>query len=153
MTSKQPCTSIAHASSIVRCEAQRIIISRPPKGGGKRKAVADGTATPQSPVSIDRVRFRLEERSHGKIPQSLAEQFSYLHSPRPFKNPNYTKNVNRRAKNLKAVLAQERERERAERERRRSEKMEGNAMDVDGEEEEVPTCELTSHGRDSCPFV
>ncbi|KAH9475809.1 Chromatin-remodeling complex subunit ies6 [Psilocybe cubensis] len=40
-------------------------------------------------------------------------------NPRPFKNPNYTKNVNRRAKNLKAVLGQERERERAEREARR----------------------------------
>ena len=94
------------------------------------------------------LRFRLEERSHGKNVQSLAEQFSYLHIPRPFKNPNYTKNVNRRAKNLKAVLAQERERERAERERRRLEKMEGNAMDVDGEEEEVPTCESPSYPHD-----
>jgi hypothetical protein len=42
-----------------------------------------------------------------------------MHIPRPFKNPQYNKNVNRRAKNLKAVLSQERERERAERERRR----------------------------------
>ena len=95
-------------------------------------------------MSIDSVHFRLEGRSHGRIAQSLAEQFSYLHNPRPFKNPNYIKNVNRRAKNLKAVLAQERERERAEREKRRLEKMEGNAMDVDGKEE-VPTCELTSY--------
>jgi len=90
----------------------------PPKGGVKRKIPADGTATPQSP--------------------SLAEQFSYLHSPRPFKNPNYTKNVHRRAKNLKTLLGQERERERAERERRRLERVEGGGMDVD-EEDEVPT--------------
>lgn len=76
--------------------------------------------------------------------QSLAEQLSYLHSPRPFKNPNYTKNVNRRAKNLKNVLSQERERERAERERRRVEKEENTAMEVDGEIEELedmPTCQ------------
>ncbi|PCH37114.1 hypothetical protein WOLCODRAFT_134465 [Wolfiporia cocos MD-104 SS10] len=74
---------------------------------------------------------------------SLSEQFSYLQSPRPFKNPKYIKNANRRTKNLKAVLAQERERERQERERRRQEKEE--SMDVDGEqreptpEEEMPT--------------
>ncbi|KAK7045680.1 chromatin-remodeling complex subunit ies6 [Paramarasmius palmivorus] len=70
----------------------------------------------------------------------LAEQLSYLHEPRPFKNPNYTKNVNRRAKNLKNVLAQERERERLERERRMQEKAENGGMDVDGTaDEEIPT--------------
>ena len=63
--------------------------------------------------------------------KTLAEQLSYLHYPCPFKNPNYAKNINRRAKNLKAVLAQERERERAEREKRRAKK-EGMKMDVDG---------------------
>lgn len=84
--------------------------------------------------------------------KTLAEQLSYLHSPRPFKNPNYTKNVNRRAKNLKNVLAQERERERTERERKRVEremmKMDVD-VDVDGgmkqdldEEEDIPTCSL-----------
>ena len=69
-----------------------------------------------------------------------------MHNPRPFKNPNYTKNVNRRAKNLKAVLTQERERERVERERRRQEREQ--KMDVDGHlagsdvlEEDLPTCE------------
>ena len=76
--------------------------------------------------------------------QTLAEQLSYLHYPRPFKNPNYTKNVNRRTKNLKNVLTQERERERTERERKRQEREEN--MDVDGEtsqnaqEEDLPTC-------------
>ncbi|KAH6904610.1 hypothetical protein BKA70DRAFT_1109012, partial [Coprinopsis sp. MPI-PUGE-AT-0042] len=45
------------------------------------------------------------------------EQFSYLHNPRPLKNPNYTKNDNRRARNPKT----------------------GNAMDIDGKEEEIPT--------------
>ncbi|KAJ3818724.1 hypothetical protein F5880DRAFT_1202922 [Lentinula raphanica] len=64
---------------------------------------------------------------------SLAEQMSYLHLPRPFKNPGYTKNVNRRAKNLKNVMGQEREREKAERERRRMEKMEKTEQDVQGQ--------------------
>ncbi|KAJ3001791.1 hypothetical protein NUW54_g6210 [Trametes sanguinea] len=74
----------------------------------------------------------------GHASQTLAEQLSYLHNPRPFKNPNYTKNVNRRTKNLKAVLTQERERERTERERRRQEREEN--MDVDGEKkaEDMP---------------
>ncbi|KAF5371354.1 hypothetical protein D9615_009706 [Tricholomella constricta] len=93
----------------------------PPKGGFRRKAPLDGSSTPLTP--------------------SLAEQLSYLHNPRPFKNPNYTKNVNRRTKNLKNVLSQERERERAERERRRQEKLEGTSMDVDGDEgeEDIPS--------------
>ncbi|KAF9488793.1 hypothetical protein BDN71DRAFT_407257 [Pleurotus eryngii] len=103
----------------------------PPKGT-KKKAVpapalsSDGSATPHIP--------------------SLSEQLSYLHNPRPFKNPNYTKNTNRRTKNLKAVLGQEKERERAERERRRQQKL--NSMEVDEgaehkdssvEEEDLPT--------------
>jgi INO80 complex subunit C len=51
--------------------------------------------------------------------------------------------VNRRTKNLKSVLTQERERERQERERRRAEREQ--RMEVDGaipteEEEELPTC-------------
>ncbi|KXN85891.1 Chromatin-remodeling complex subunit ies6, partial [Leucoagaricus sp. SymC.cos] len=106
----------------------------PPKGGFKKKAAAsDGTATPHIP--------------------SLAEQLSYLHLPKPFKNPNYTKNVNRRVKNLKTILGQERERERADREKRRQEKAKAEAqgpdkMEVYGEptksvaseqDEEVPT--------------
>ncbi|EIN04710.1 hypothetical protein PUNSTDRAFT_76027 [Punctularia strigosozonata HHB-11173 SS5] len=60
-----------------------------------------------------------------------SEQVSFLHFPRPFKNPEYTKNSNRRTKNLKTVLTQEKERERVERERRRAEKEQ--AMDVDHE--------------------
>jgi hypothetical protein len=81
------------------------------------------------------------------VPQTFAEQLSYLHHPRPFKNPHYTKNVNRRVKNLKNVLAQEREREKQEREKRRLEKEQ--EMNVDsvpstpaytGFEEDTPTC-------------
>ncbi|KAH7925468.1 hypothetical protein BV22DRAFT_1112263 [Leucogyrophana mollusca] len=84
-----------------------------PKGSSKRKAPNDGSTT-HTPT--------------------LAEQLSFLHSPRPFKNPDYTKNVNRRTKNLKTVLSQERERERLERERKRQEKEElEQTMDVDGE--------------------
>lgn len=76
--------------------------------------------------------------------QTLAGQLSYLHEPRPFKNPNYSKNINRRAKNLKTVLGQERERERAERETRRIQR-EIEAIDnpelLDEAFEEAPTCE------------
>ncbi|KAI9510694.1 hypothetical protein F5148DRAFT_976402, partial [Russula earlei] len=86
----------------------------PPKGSTRKKPSAapstDGTATPQIPT--------------------LAEQLSILSSPRPFKNPAYTKNASRRTKNLKAVLGQEREREKLERERRRAEREE--AMEIDG---------------------
>lgn len=87
----------------------------PPKGSTRKKAPNDASAA-HTPT--------------------LAEQLSFLHSPRPFKNPNYTKNFNRRTKNLKTVLTQERERERAERERKRQEREEqghaaDDAMDVD----------------------
>ncbi|PAV17007.1 ino eighty subunit 6 [Pyrrhoderma noxium] len=92
----------------------------PPKGSGKRKAAAT-PATVGTPT---------EERT----PQtpSFAESLSYLHYARPFKNPAYTKNTNRRTKNLKAVLTQERERERAERERRRIEREEALKTVGDG---------------------
>jgi len=94
----------------------------PPKGGFRKKIGSDGTSTPVTP--------------------SLAVQLSYLHQPRPFKNPHYTKNVNRRAKNLKAVLGQERERERADREGRRlkrEELLKKNPQAAVNIPEEVPT--------------
>jgi len=113
----------------------------PPKGGNKKKGAAavlattsDGTITPHIPT--------------------LGEQLSYLHAPRPFKNPNYIKNINRRTKNLKTVLSQERERERLERERRRAMREErvrnagGDAMDIDGEEDEE---ELPSYASIEAP--
>ncbi|KAG9311210.1 hypothetical protein JVU11DRAFT_8285 [Chiua virens] len=99
------------------------LIHRPPKGTTKKKPVADGTGATHTPT--------------------LAKQLSLLHLPRPFKNPAFTKNTNRRTKNLKTVLGQERERERAERERRRAARDLVNAMDVDEEggvgQEEIPT--------------
>lgn len=76
-----------------------------------------------------------------------------MHYSRPFKNPAYYKNVNRRTKNLKAVLTAERERERAEREKRRMEREEamevdggGDAAPAPGEEEDIPTCESALSG-------
>nr|GAT52008.1 predicted protein [Mycena chlorophos] len=77
---------------------------------------------------------------------SLAEQLSYLDYPRPFKNPDYLKKGSKRSKHIKAVLTQERERERVERERRQQERIE-SGMEVDGEttpavgedEEDFPT--------------
>ncbi|KAF8623747.1 hypothetical protein AX15_006192 [Amanita polypyramis BW_CC] len=97
----------------------------PPKGSGRKKggAASDGSATPHLP--------------------SLAEQLSYMHLPRPFKNPNYNKNVNRRAKNLKAVIGQEREREKAERERRRLLKQER----PDAQVSKVPVNNSIKHAR------
>jgi len=89
----------------------------------------------------------IQEKNHHqrRLPDSAGSCMSN-DLPRPFKNPNYTKNINRRTKNLKAVLAQERERERVERERRRLEKEEGMDVDVEGgeprestPEEEIPT--------------
>ncbi|KAH8096827.1 hypothetical protein BXZ70DRAFT_944718 [Cristinia sonorae] len=97
----------------------------PPKGAAKKKTVTTG-----------------EEASTPPVP-TLAEQLSYLHYPRPFKNPNYSKNVNRRAKNLKNVLTQEREKDRAHRERRK-EAMEdymdtGEGTPTPQPEEDIPT--------------
>ncbi|KAF8590697.1 hypothetical protein K439DRAFT_43555 [Ramaria rubella] len=96
----------------------------PPKG--KRKSAAasttEGSVPPQGPT--------------------LGESLSYLHNPRPFKNPYYTKNVNRRTKGLKFVLAAEREKSRQERDKVK------DTMEVDGvdahntkeeDENEMPT--------------
>jgi len=93
----------------------------PPKGGSKKKAPSDGTTTPITP--------------------SLAAQLSYLNQPRPFKNPAYTKHINRRTKTLKTVLGQERDREKSEREVRRLRKEESMKDDPEATTiiEEVPT--------------
>ncbi|KAH0826367.1 hypothetical protein J3R83DRAFT_5329 [Lanmaoa asiatica] len=103
----------------------------PPKGASRKKPPADSSAT-HTPV-------RHHTHTHpfpADLFQTLAEQLSLLHLPRPFKNTAYARNTNRRTKNLKTVLGQERERERTDRERRRLER------DV-AEEEDVPTCTLS----------
>ncbi|KAH9923855.1 uncharacterized protein B0H18DRAFT_1085611 [Fomitopsis serialis] len=65
---------------------------------------------------------------------SLAEQFSYNHLPRPFKNPEYTKNTNRRTKNL----------------RRRQQREE--QMDVDGVEKEyIPDEDMPTYSSIEAP--
>jgi len=71
--------------------------------------------------------------------KSLAEQYSYLHIHKPFKNPHYTKNTQRRVKNLKTVLGQEREYEKTNRERCHQARVEAEARDqfrmhIDGED-------------------
>ncbi|KAJ2921305.1 hypothetical protein H1R20_g15793, partial [Candolleomyces eurysporus] len=73
--------------------------------------------------------------TRGKGPQMVQQR----PKDRPFKNPYYNKNVNRRAKNLKTVLGQEREKDRLKREALRKSKAEKAAMgmmDVDGDDEE-----------------
>ncbi|KAI9567901.1 hypothetical protein HD554DRAFT_2205279 [Boletus coccyginus] len=119
-------------------------------GGSTRKKPAPAAASPTSHTP------------------TLAEQLSFLNRPRPFKTTAHSKNANRRTKNLKNVLGQERERERAERERRRLAREEQDmAMDVD--EEDVPTytsieappsllpprhyCDITGLHRDQAPYT
>ncbi|CCM01269.1 uncharacterized protein FIBRA_03318 [Fibroporia radiculosa] len=91
----------------------------PPKGATKRKAIVVTSDDSPTPPVV----------------------FSYRHLLRPFKNPNLMKNANRRTKNLKVVLVQERERERVERERRLEKE---DNMDVDGEPGESTPDEETS---------
>ncbi|CAE6522410.1 unnamed protein product, partial [Rhizoctonia solani] len=81
------------------------IYCRPPKGA-KRKS---NVATPVQAVSPQ--------------PPSLVESLSYAHYSRPFKNPNYTKNTNRRAKSAKQVIGAEREREKLGREKLKAQGM------------------------------
>jgi INO80 complex subunit C len=77
--------------------------------------------------------------------KSLVESLSYAHYPRPFKNPAYTKNTNRRAKSAKQVLGAEREREKLGREKAKSQ-----GMDVDWTEDpEAGACESFSRGHSS----
>lgn len=86
--------------------------------------------------------------------QALAEELSYYDAPKPFKNPNYKKNqgsAGRRSKNLKAIVALERERvDRIMKERWDKVKEERETlMAVDGAElgqvvEQTPVEELVS---------
>ncbi|CAE6456847.1 unnamed protein product [Rhizoctonia solani] len=69
-------------------------------------------------------------RFTNEAPQSLVESLSYAHYARPFKNPNYTKNANRRAKSAKQVIGAEREREKLGRE-----KLKAQGMDIDWTED------------------
>ena len=47
--------------------------------------------------------------------QTLPEQLSFMHIPKPFKNPAYTKNATRRTQTLKTLLSREKERDKAAR--------------------------------------
>ena len=78
-------------------------------------------------------RRQIKTSTDCSFSKSFAESLSYLQYPRPFKNPEYTKGAQRRTRNLKAVLTQERERERVERERRRAEREEAEAKRVSDE--------------------
>jgi INO80 complex subunit C len=99
----------------------------PPKGSRRKPAAATATSTPAAtaPATEANTPHLLSGTATPaltptpQVPTSFAETLSYLHEPRPFKNPNYTKNHNRRAKTLKQVLNAERERVRVEREKLR----------------------------------
>ncbi|KAH8827075.1 hypothetical protein DL96DRAFT_1697017 [Flagelloscypha sp. PMI_526] len=89
----------------------------------RKKVVGEsgsGTATPQTPSLV--LSLSYAPPPHG------------VH-PRPFKSPNYTKNINRRAKNLKALLTQEKERDARERDARR---LARDAVNAVGKGEEDP---------------
>jgi hypothetical protein len=80
-------------------------------------------------------------RFTNEAPQSLVESLSYAHYARPFKNPNYTKNANRRAKSAKQVIGAEREREKLGRE-----KLKAQGMDIDWTEDpEAISCTFAQH--------
>jgi INO80 complex subunit C len=59
--------------------------------------------------------------------QTLPEQLSFMHIPKPFKNPAYTKNATRRTQTLKTLLSREKERDKAVRAARNKTK-----NDIDG---------------------
>ena len=164
---------------------------RPPKGAARRKAPT-ATATPTGHASAEGTPFEPAPgsapitSSTGRVRRnflliikktkltpiqtlSFAESQSYVNESRSFKHASYTRTTGRqRTRNLKAVLTQERERDRADAARRRAARQEaeaaaaaaaeskGNedAMQVDGEsapaaaqittteEEELPTCKF-----------
>jgi len=71
----------------------------------------------------------------------LPEQLSFMHIPKPFKNPYYTKNQTRRTQTLKTLLAREKERDKAIRAERKEQKLqplaEKQTKDGDGDEMEI----------------
>jgi len=74
--------------------------------------------------------------------QTLPEQLSFMHIPKPFKNPAYTKNATRRTQTLKTLLSREKERDKAVRAARNKTKneVEGGGevkMEVEGAAENV----------------
>lgn len=78
--------------------------------------------------------------------------------PRPFKNPEYRKNVNRRNKTLKQILAQERERidklAKDQRELDEAARAAGtDAMDVDGAPKRINFAELVTCTSAACPAL
>ncbi|EJT98521.1 hypothetical protein DACRYDRAFT_24543 [Dacryopinax primogenitus] len=56
------------------------------------------------------------DTSEGNVEQTEAERLSFLHLPRPFKNPRYTRPQSKKLRSTKQILAAERERERLRRE-------------------------------------
>jgi INO80 complex subunit C len=86
--------------------------------------------------------------------QSLPEQLSFMHIPKPFKNPYYTKNQTRRTQTLKTLLAREKERDKAVRVERKEQKMqtlaEKQAKGTEGDDMEIDEgpIEQTKKGKD-----
>ncbi|KIM21702.1 hypothetical protein M408DRAFT_302014 [Serendipita vermifera MAFF 305830] len=68
---------------------------------------------------------------------TLPEQLSFMHIPKPFKNPAYTKNATRRTQTLKTLLSREKERDKAARAERSKLKGGVDAGDVKMEIENV----------------
>jgi len=56
------------------------------------------------------------EGSEGPPEQTEAERLSFLNTPRPFKNPRYTRPQSKKLRSTKQILAAERDRERQRRE-------------------------------------
>ncbi|THH04913.1 hypothetical protein EW145_g5177 [Phellinidium pouzarii] len=97
----------------------------PPKGSTKRKSNANSAAAASSSAGMSTPI----EVSTPQTP-TLAESLSYLGYARPFKRASHPKGANRRTRNLRTVLTQERERERIERDRRRLEREEAELLEA-----------------------
>ncbi|KAL8276191.1 hypothetical protein RQP46_011403 [Phenoliferia psychrophenolica] len=87
---------------------------------------------------------------------SYAEEYSYTDVPRPFRNPEYRKNVNRRNKTLKQILAAERERvdklAKEQREQDEAARAAGaDPMDVDGQAKRVAFSEMVTYASVEAP--
>ena len=91
--------------------------------------------------------------------QSLPEQLSFMHIPKPFKNPYYTKNQTRRTQTLKTLLAREKERDKAVRVERKEQKLqamaekqakdeEGDKMEIDEDEGAVGQMKKDTNGKE-----
>ena len=97
---------------------------------------------PSRAIFLSHTSWGLYDWTYVLYTQTLPEQLSFMHIPKPFKNPAYTKNATRRTQTLKTLLSREKERDKAVRAARNKTKneVEGGGevkMEVEGAAENV----------------